>query len=78
MMYLKVKPEYDAKPIMKYDPRKKCYGPTLFALVANELFTKREAERYNIPEKCLKTVQVKKTRTYFSFGARFELKEDAQ
>lgn len=51
MLYYKVKPDFDQK--------KRRDGSIL---VANELYTPREKERFNILDKAV----------YFFFGARFE------
>ena len=60
MLYFKVKPEYD-----NYRKTK------IPILVGNELLTKAEKERYNVPDKAVTQVQVKKTEIYWFFGARF-------
>lgn len=74
MKFYRVKPEADQKRI--YNANKTKY---LGFLIANELITPSEAQRHyggNIPCGCLETVEIKKTKTYWSFGARFESKED--
>lgn len=60
MLYYRVKKEYDQ--------HKRDDGDIL---VQNELYTPKEKERYNIPDKCLEIVEVKKTDIYWFFGARF-------
>ena len=60
MLYYRVKKEYDQ--------HKRSDGNIL---VQNELYTPKEKEKYNIPDKCLETVEVKKTDIYWFFGARF-------
>jgi len=45
--------------------------PKIHAIVKNELFTKKEAEKYQIPAKILQAVEVSKKSVYFFFGARF-------
>lgn len=40
-------------------------------LVRNELFTEREKNLHQVPDECVDAVEVKKTNTYFCFGARF-------
>jgi len=46
--------------------------PKIHAIVKNELFTKKEIEKYKIPTKILVPVEISKKRVYFFFGARFE------
>jgi hypothetical protein len=46
--------------------------PKIHAIVKNELFTKKEVEKYKIPTKILIPVEISKKRVYFFFGARFE------
>ena len=40
-------------------------------LVGRELYTTREKEKYKIPLPCVDPVHVKKTETFWFFGARF-------
>ena len=60
MLYYQVKPEFDQK--------NRCDGSIL---VANELYTPREKERFAISDETVDAVQVSKRSIYFSFGARF-------
>ena len=60
MTYYKVKPEFDQK--------KRRDGSIL---IANELYTPREKERFNISDKAVDPVQVLRKAVYFFFGARF-------
>lgn len=60
MTYYKVKPEFDQK--------KRRDGSIL---IANELYTPREKERFNISDKAVDPVQVSRKAVYFFFGARF-------
>ena len=46
--------------------------PKIYAIAKDELFTKKEIEKYNIPTKILVPVEISKKRVYFFFGARFE------
>ena len=62
MLYYKVKSECDQK--------KRCDGSIL---IANELYTPREKERFAISDTAVAPVQVSKRSVYFSFGARFEM-----
>lgn len=74
MVYFRVKPEADQTRI--YNANKTKY---LGFLVANELITPAEAQKHyggNIPCRCLETVKIKKTNTFWCFGARFERKKD--
>lgn len=60
MLYYKIKPGFDQK--------KRCDGSIL---IANELYTPREKERFNILDKAVDPVQVSKRSICFFFGARF-------
>ena len=60
MLYYRIKPEYDQK--------KRRDGSIL---VANELYTQREKERFAISDEAVDPVQVSKRSVYFFFGARF-------
>lgn len=40
-------------------------------LVKNELYTETEKARYGIPDKAVDAVEIKKSETYWCFGARF-------
>ena len=60
MQYFKVKKEYD-----QYTKTK------LPILVKDELLTKKEMEKYNVPEKAVDPIEVSQKRIYWFFGARF-------
>ncbi len=45
-----------------------------YTLVKDELLTAADVKKYKAPLHLLQAVQVKRTRTFWSFGARFELK----
>lgn len=60
MTYYKVKPEFDQK--------KRRDGSIL---IANELYTPREKERFNISDKAVDPVEISRKSVYFFFGARF-------
>ena len=60
MKYYKIKKEYDNK--------KRSDGSIL---IANELYTEKEKEKYNIPTLCCEVVEVSKKKVYWFFGARF-------
>lgn len=40
-------------------------------LVQNELYTQKEKDKYDISDKYLQKIDVKKNQTYWMFGARF-------
>lgn len=46
------------------------------SLIANELYTSSEINRYNIPVACTRQVNIPKTQIYISFGARFQVGTD--
>lgn len=62
MVYYKVKKEYDNKQF----PKRLIY-------VGNELFTESEAKKYHVNKKYCDVIEINKNKTYFSFGARFEM-----
>lgn len=81
MTYYQVKPEYDGKTLYK-----KCGDrgyrngyriPNGYNLIANELLTGKEVEKLNVPQMCVDPVNIKKTETYFCFGARFQVEKEA-
>ena len=63
MLYYRVKPEYDQIYSHK--------NPKWF-LIAWELYTPREREKYGINPKLLELVNISKRNVYNCFGARFE------
>lgn len=70
MLYYKVKPEYDNKPILKRVGKHLEYAG---CLIANELYTLREVNNKDILMYMLEPVEIPRGRVYFSFGARFAL-----
>lgn len=75
MIYYRVKPEYDQTPRIKhriYASRRVPDG----IFVANELYTARELYNFEISvdeaSRMFEEVRIKKTDTYWFFGARFE------
>ena len=64
MKYYKVKPEAD---------QKKRNDGSIY--VGNELLTDAEMKRYNVPEQYVCPVEIKKTQTYWFFGARFAFED---
>lgn len=71
MLYYKVKPEYDNYARLK--ETRKGYLVNDGILVANELFTPTERNKMANSDNCFILVNVNKNRTYFFFGARFEM-----
>lgn len=61
MKYYKVKPEADNK----YNKDR------TYFFVGGELLTEKEKEKYCCPDAFVDPVNVKKTETYWFFGARF-------
>lgn len=47
---------------------------TSISLVKNELFTEKEAVKYNIPSKYLEEKNISKNKIFWSFGCRFEIR----
>ena len=69
MIYYRVRKEYDQTP---KNPKLRDGS----ILVANELYTKAEKSKLShIPAKAFTKVRIKKTCTYWFFGARFEITE---
>lgn len=64
MRYYKVKPRFDQK--------KRLDG---FILIAGELYTEKEKDRFDIPVSMLEEITVSRAKTYWSFGARFAIEE---
>ena len=62
MLYYKVKPEADNK----YNKDR-----THFFFVGGELLTEKEKAKYCCPDAFVDPVEIKKTETYWFFGARF-------
>ena len=60
MLYFKVKKEFDQK-------RRKDNS----ILIQNELYTKKELEKFEIPLNRVDTIEISKKDIYFFFGARF-------
>lgn len=69
MIYYKVKKENDNKNVYYNHKWQLC-------LIGNELFTEKELNWHNIPEKYCDKINVNKNNTYWSFGARFEKGEN--
>ena len=78
MTYYRVKPECDQKQRIKdHKIRRKRKPDGIF--VANELYTAGELDKFYIPIEqvydIVEPVQIPKTKTYWCFGCRFEIKE---
>lgn len=73
MTYYRVPVSLSDKPC--YKPGNGPRIPNGWYLIGNELLTAAEAKRRNAPLHLLQPVTIKKTRTHFFFGARFEVKE---
>ena len=54
------------------DQRKRADG-SIF--IVNELYTKREKEKYNIPNSYYDEIILPKSKIYFCFGARFAMEK---
>lgn len=52
------------------DQRKRSDGSIY---IANELYTPKEKEKYNIPIAYYDTIEIPKSKTFFMFGARFAM-----
>lgn len=80
MIYYRVNPEYDNTTYTRTDKRT---GRRMYHgfLIGNELYTEKELENMrkdgvnDLWERKFEKVEIKKSRVYWSFGARFEMKE---
>lgn len=77
MIFYRVKQEYDNTPQTK---SKRWLRIHCDIWIGNELYTGCELDRMEkrgimIPEQIFEKVEIKKTETYFFFGARFEMEE---
>ena len=72
MLYYKIKENCDNLQIWKTN--NKPYYELKHFVIANELYTQTEKDKYNIPDSWCDTVNVNPKDTYFFFGARFALK----
>ena len=64
MRYHRVKPEYDGK-------RRNASRPNSDVLIANELYTDAEMKIFGISHEAVELIKIRKSDTYWSFGARF-------
>lgn len=69
MIYYRVKRNYDDYDLVDRKLLKKC---RLKVLVKDELYTLKEIEKNDIPLETLEKIEIKRTRTFYFFGARFE------
>ena len=67
MKYFRVPQELDGKQV--YSPKSRSY----ISLVGEELYTQKECERYGFNTKKLQEIEISRKKTYWFFGARFEL-----
>jgi len=77
MEFYKVPKHLDQMKLYKKDSPKHHKIPNGYFLVENELLTEAECKKINAPIHRLEKVNIKKNRTYWFFGARFE-DEDAE
>lgn len=71
MLYYRVPANMDNKPLYKRNtsPGPRCLNG--WFLIGGELLTPAECRNRNAPVERLEPVNVKRTETYFCFGARF-------
>lgn len=72
MKYYRVKPEYDNVTRYKLNRCGACVPDSI--IVGNELYTPCEYKRLAMCPAWFDVVEIPKNRTFFSFGARFEMK----
>jgi hypothetical protein len=72
MKHYRVKPEFDNGPRYRLTPRGVCVRDSV--LVGNELYTAVERSKIANRRQMFDIVNVPKNKTFFSFGARFEMK----
>ena len=72
MKYLKV-----VKPLTVLEEIKgwKGHYNVVISLVKGELFTKREARKYRIPDRAVMEVELPRSRVCRSFGCRFDIED---
>lgn len=72
MKYFKVPANLDGRAVIK----KGLYcGKIQRFLIKNELYTEKELEKYGMTEEGFIPVDIPKSRIFWNFGARFEMKE---
>ena len=68
MLYYRVKPQYDQKPMFRY----KRGTPEYYSVyVRHELFTMHEVRAYNLNVHYMEVVKANPKKVWFCFGARF-------
>ena len=73
MKYYRVKPEFDNVTRYKLNRNGTCIPDSV--LIGNELYTSIERSKIANRKQMFDIVNISKNRTFFSFGARFEMKE---
>lgn len=73
MKYYRVPKEMDNKTRFSYDPKKLGRLKMDSVWIGNELYTEKEAQKYFGGLVWLVPVEISKNKTYYSFGARFEI-----
>lgn len=69
MIYYRVKPEHDNKPLFKFH---RGGGLEIVGfMIQNELYTANETKKYCGLISCCERVEIPKNKIYFFFGARF-------
>lgn len=68
MIFYRVMPKYDnfRKPMKRNAPNFDIY-------IANELYTKKEAEQQKLNLGYMEAIEIPKNKTYWFFGARFAI-----
>lgn len=74
MTYYRVKKEYDQRPRLIWKRHKQAYTRN-GVFIAGELYTRNELQNYSISGEFFEEVRIKKTETYFFFGARFAMED---
>lgn len=76
MVYFRVKPEADNARRFTRDKKGRivCNG----ILIANELYTRYEFIKLENGADCFEQVTIPKNKTYFFFGARFEMESEVK
>lgn len=69
MTYYKVKPQYDNKTRYRWNTHHQSTPDGI--LIANELYTPAEIKRLSICPDWIEKLEIKKSKIYFFFGARF-------
>lgn len=73
MIYYRVKPEYNDKPIYKRSKQGNYCVPSGRYFVGNELFTPKEREKIAATGVVFDRVEISRKRVGWLFGARFSL-----